>query len=387
LVDVDLQSAIARRPDDVGLKQASISLHIGLGKSLQELGRSEESLAMLTHAAEQSDRLLAVHEPSFGLYETAFQAWDALGYLLIRKYATESEGNPEAERVLARSVEVARLCVEQAPGDPRFATALASTQINYAGALRRSKHYDEARAIYESARDSMEQVTRNFPDNMSAALQLATTYNQLAVLGDYMRDADYALPNYQRTIELLKELVARAPNEPTLWDRYAQAQANMSAPLRFKKRYEEAEATLAGAVAAARRTAQLAPDSEEAKYDLRIDCSWLARARCDLGLWEQAAQSAAEMTTAHPEPWKSWSGAAVELAHIVAGVREDSALSAEQRAALESQFAAQAVTYLRAAVERNIPGSRDLHTIKDLSGLYGVEEFETYAKERLESGP
>jgi hypothetical protein len=161
----------------------------------------------------------------------------------------------------------------------------------------------------------------------------------------------------------------------------------MSAPLRFKKRYEEAEATLAGAVAAARRTAQLAPDSEEAKYDLRIDCSWLARARCDLGLWEQAAQSAAEMTTAHPEPWKSWSGAAVELAHIVAGVREDSALSAEQRAALESQFAAQAVTYLRAAVERNIPGSRDLHTIKDLSGLYGVEEFETYAKERLESGP
>lgn len=383
-VDVDLEAALARHPDRLSLQQVAISLHTTLGKSLQELERVEESLAVLTDAAEHADRLLLAHPPSISVYETAAQAWDALGYLLIRKYSSDGQGNPEAERALARGVEIARLCVEQEPDDPHFATALAVMQINYAGALRRSQRYGEARAIYEDARDSLEQVTRDFPDNISAALHLATAYNQLALLGDYLRDADSAIPNYRRTIELLEVLVARAPNEPMLWDRYAQAQANLSAPLRHLGRNQEAERALVGAVEAARRSAQLAPDSQEAKSDLSIHSSWLARVRCDLGLWEAAAQAAAEMTSAHPVPWESWSGAAIELAHVVAGVRQDSALTADERAALEAKYAAQAIGCLRAAVVRDLPGSRDLRTIAALSGLFGVEEFEAYADERMD---
>jgi hypothetical protein len=93
------------------------------------------------------------------------------------------------------------------------------------------------------------------------------------------------------------------------------------------------------------------------------------------------------MTRAYPEPWQSWSGAAVELAHIVAGVRQDSALSAEERSALESEYAVQAVECLRAAVERELPNSRDLRAITALSGLFGAEAFEAYADERLDSDP
>ena len=42
--------------------------------------------------------------------------------------------------------------IAKVPEEPRYVLALAVTQGNYAGALRRAKRYGEARPIYEDAR-------------------------------------------------------------------------------------------------------------------------------------------------------------------------------------------------------------------------------------------
>ena len=93
------------------------------------------------------------------------------------------------------------------------------------------------------------------------------------------------------------------------------------------------------------------------------------------------------MTSARPDNWESWAGAAAELSRCIAALREDTELPEAQREELEAKYADQAVVYLRGAFARRIPGGRDLHAFKEFTPLFGSPVFEDYAKEFADSKP
>jgi hypothetical protein len=71
----------------------------------------------------------------------------------------------------------------------------------------------------------------------------------------------------------------------------------------------------------------------------------------------------------------------VQLANLLRSVREDPELPAEELARLETEVDQRVVALIKGAMERGVPGTRDLKSLKDFQPLHGLASFERYAAE------
>lgn len=372
---------IERDPGDLSTRLEALGNSDGHALALTHAARLKEARELLEQTAREADALAARHAQSASVLERAMSVYNQLGVLLLKHFGAEDQPNPDAEIVLERTVELGELLVALEPSNPEFVRALASAHSSHAGALRRSQQWDAARDAYTQAREEMEQLVAQFPSTPSYKLELATIVNQLGLMLEWRGESDGVEELYAQAYELLRELVALAPHEALLWDRYGVTQLNLSSPLSKRGESARVEQLFLGSLDAHRRAIALAPDNQTYRYGLVRTAQTLSYWRRTQGDFEGSAAIVEQIARELPEDWKSWSSAAVQLAKLVEHVRDVAVLPEEERERLVQDYAERAVAMIRAAVEHGVPGTRDLHELKDMRPLYGMEVFERYAAE------
>ncbi len=353
------------------------------GQAMIGAGRAVEGRDLLESAAREGDTLLAAHPDDLKVQRYAMAAWNEYGLVLLRAFTPENSGNEEAERALQRAIEIAEPVAAREASDPSIQAQLATMRNNFAGALRRRGQFVAAREVYEMALAEIEQLTTRFPGALKYKLELATVLNQIGLSHDYENATELAEPYYERTVALLEELTRAAPHDALLWHRLGIARENLGAPKLSRGDAAAAIALLQAGVEASRRALEIAPDNADFQGSINVRARRLVTTQLDAGEFRAAAASAELGPQLAPAPWKSWTGAAVLLSQTLDRVRKAAEVDERERAWFEKHCSERAVHMLRGALERNVPGPRDLRQIKDLAPLNGTPAFDALVAEVL----
>jgi tetratricopeptide (TPR) repeat protein len=353
------------------------------GQAAIAAGRATEGRELLESAAHEGDALLAAHPDDLKVQRYATSAWNEYGLVLLRNFTPENSGNEEAERALERAIELGEPLAAREAGDPNVQAQLATMRNNFAGALRRRGQFAAAREVYEVALAETEDLTTRFPGALRYKLELATVLNQIGLSHDYENETELAEPYYARTVQLLEELTHAAPHDALLWHRLGIARENLGAPKLKRGDAAAAIALLQTGVEASRRALEIAPDNTDFQGSIQVRARRLVMTQLDAGDFRGAVASAELGPQLAPAPWKSWTGAAVSLSHALDRVRKAPEFDEGERAWFEKHCPERAVHMLRRAMERGVPGPRDLRQLKDLAALQGTPAFDAYVDELL----
>jgi hypothetical protein len=379
----DAEAEFRQAGASVNTQASAIRARQVRGQATIAAGRATEGRDLLESAAREGDTLLKAHPEHLKVQRYAMSAWNEYGLVLLRAFTPENSGNEEAEAALRRAIEIGEPVAAREASDPTIQAQLAAMRNNFAGALRRRRQFVAAREVYEVALAEIEQVTTRFPGALKFKLELATVLNQIGLSHDYENATELAEPYYARTVELLEELTRAAPHDALLWHRLGIARENLGAPKLDRGDAAAAIALLQAGVEASRRALEIAPDNTDFQGSLNVRARRLATTQLDAGDYRGAVVSAELGPQLAPAPWKSWTGAAVLLAQTLDRVREEAELDEGERAWFEKHCPERAVHMLRGALERDVPGPRDLRQIKDLAPLQGTPAFDELVEELL----
>jgi serine/threonine protein kinase len=381
LAQVPADPSLATRRDTLRVLDATWRGKLALGQQERDRGRSE-----LETATQRAEALLASAGADLGILSACHGAYNELGMALIQAFTGEQEANPAAIAALDRAMELARRLVDAAPESSDYRLGLVNALNNHAGALRRASRFDDALVDCRAALIVAEKLAKDFPESGSFLLELATVNNQIALLHEYKKETPAAEPFYLRTVEILEELVERAPREAMLWHRLGLARFNRSSPQNHRKDFGAAADTVALALDAYRRAIALAPELVDYRGNLAFATAIHARLRRQNGEYERAFVAAQEMTAARPGVWKDHTGAAVELARLLETVRGDEAVPDEEKLRWARRCSEAAVEKVRSALALQAPVPKDLRDLKDVAALHDTEAFEALRQELLARG-
>jgi len=267
------------------------------------------------------------------------------------------------------------------------AGSLAQSLNNLAGALRRAE--DEARTLElcDEAREILERLVAQYPDTLSNKLQLATISNQIALTYDQRGEYAFAEPLYRRAIELLRELVAAAPDDAILWSRLGQSLANVASPVGHQGDLDAAIALVHEGIDAQAKARERVPDNAEFLSAYIGHCQMLSVICREKGDW--AASDAAfdlAIAAAPKDARVRWNAMRACVA-LVEKLRADTDLEGGERERLIDDYVDRAVAHMRHSIELGRPVKADLHEFQDPKPLYGTPAFERYAAEWLLAHP
>jgi tetratricopeptide (TPR) repeat protein len=349
--------------------------------ALSLVERPTEAKNMTEASARQADELVKRFEGNRDVISFASSVWNNHGQLLLKFFTAEKKGNPEAEAALLRTVELAESLVQSKEATPEDVLTLATARGNLAGAYRRAEKFRAAEDMYASARQDLEGIVRQYPENLGYKLELATSCNQIALLLEYKETKEGVEDAYRRTVELLEELTAKAPDDATLWARLGTARSNLGSPPLGRKEYAATEALLVGALDALHRAVALAPGNKEYFRELVNNGKNLAYVRRLQRDYEGAAVAVEELMREFPkEPYPA-QHAAVQIALGVTLLKNDPALDEAERERLGLDFARRVAEAVREAIKRGGPPPPNPRKMHDFKSLHGYPPFEELADE------
>jgi serine/threonine protein kinase len=372
-----LDAALARRPDDAelavlaaGCDRMRASLEVAEGNYEEGRRSYEETLA----------RIEALEPRAGALREFAdlrFATWNHYGLLLIERFTAEGERNQAALDALEKSVEHGAALAALEPRDPQPRRELATARINLAGAERRAQDFERARELYVATRDELSELVREFPEMLDLELELATCHNQLGLLCEVERKFEECGEHYEPTVELLRDLVSRAPREPMLLNRLATAELNLSTyPHKLHGELAQAEELALSSVGHQRVAVELAPDQasyREALFHETAGLEYLRRLRGD---HRGAVAAASELPGILPREFEAWRRAAYSCTECMKIARDAPDLEEDERAKLVDDYVARAVEYLRQGMALHPKLRKPLREFADFEPLHGTEPFE-----------
>jgi serine/threonine protein kinase/tetratricopeptide (TPR) repeat protein len=369
---------------DASSSRRSINNALGRARALAATDNGVASLAALRDAAERADALVGEYGDDLDTLLLAQTCWNELGAYQLRRTET-GQANVLAIAALERSVELAREIVDRAPGSPVHDGGLAQALNNLAGAVRRAEDVDRAQTLCEEARVILERLVAQYPDTLSNKLQLATIANQLALTHDQRAEYVLAEPLYRRAIELLRELVAAAPDDAVLWSRLGQSLANLASPVGHQGDLDAAIALVHDALDAQGKACERVPDNAEFRSAYIGHCQMLSVICREKGDWSGSAAAFETAIAAAPQDAHVRWNAMRACVAIVEALRTDTSLADDERERLVDGYVERAVAHMRRSVELGRPVKSDLHEFQDPKPLYGTAAFERYAAEWLQA--
>jgi eukaryotic-like serine/threonine-protein kinase len=179
-------TAVAAAQQAIGFAQAALRLKPGDAESMLDLSTSYNRLAVLTQS---QDRGAAAKD-----FEQSLAALDNL---------------PDDERASAY-----------------IRARRSSTLMSMGWNLGSMGDFDRGIAALEEARDMIEQLAKEDPQNRAYTRSRASTYRNLAVIEDYAGRDEAALADYKTAAAILKQLLAADANTPFYRTALADVQAN-----------------------------------------------------------------------------------------------------------------------------------------------------------------
>lgn len=347
-----------------------------LGLLLRSLGEGEEAQQVLATAAARAERAWQETGDRTLLVE-ASRCTEELALLMLQRLQPATR--EATQETLERAIALTQQLVALDPEDPTFCYALALARGNYAGLWRRLTDYDRARTECRQALEDMARLVRRFPDTLLYQLELATLHNQIGLCFDYEQRNEEAEPEYRRTVELLRELARRAPNEPIYSRRLGVALMNHSVTAKNRGDLQAAAAELEDGVVSMRRALELAPLDAEARHEAVQVMSALAFVRRLAGDHERAVQSSEEIATI-AQRWAHLRIAAYGYADASLLAARDERLEPAARERTVTAYQDRAIELLRQALERaeaaERPSAKELREGRSFAALRGLAAFE-----------
>jgi serine/threonine-protein kinase len=264
-------------------------------------------------------------------------------------------GRPgDAEAAYRQALALLAPLAEESPRDPSYRRELAGAHNGLANVLDNTGRFAEAETEYARALTLQERLADDFPRVPVYRQELAHTHNNIGMLLQRRRPRE-AEKAYRRALGLHERLVHESPGAPAHSNELGRTSSSLAEFLLQEGRPAEAREHAERAVRQQQSALKLLPNHPAYGRHLARHYRVLAESLVRLRDHAAAARAAAEKprpTGPDESADRFWAGI---LARCIPLAEQDSALTAEKRAALAKSYGDQAVALLRQASQR---GSR-----------------------------
>jgi tetratricopeptide (TPR) repeat protein len=281
----------ARHGEDPGLRAELARACYRIGEINSQIGTTEEALAAYEEAQTLGEALVRAHPADWTLQSDLAQSARRAGVLLLKRMGRPREGFERLERALA----VGESLVRARPDDPEIlrATAACYVDLGYGQTARRlapdefaslqkalaiesrlvqiepsyRHRYDQARVLEaigrhhlvsgtwaaaathcDRAREILERLHRERPDELDVADDLAWTWLNIGTLRSQTHNSEAPLDAFRQARRIYDQLIRDNPAVVRLRVNRNTADCEIGDSLRQAGRVAEAEATLRTAI-------------------------------------------------------------------------------------------------------------------------------------------
>jgi eukaryotic-like serine/threonine-protein kinase len=277
----------------------------------------------------------------------------------------ETERPDEAETMSLEAEKLQSGLVTDFPDVPDYRHDLASIQNNL-GLLWTSQRRDAAVLAFRAALTLREALVADFPGVPDYRQKLAVTRLNLAGVLEEI-DPPRAWESYKEALAAHEQLVTAFPDVPEYQVALGRTLYSLARLQIVRDDLDGARASLGRAIGYHRAALGSDPRDRTCREFLRDDQGVLCLALIRSGAYEQAADSAEELTRIMPAAAAEWLRAAIFLAECASAAPDERSKNA---------FARRAVTLLRRAAERRLLKDPEALQVEELDPLRSRADFQ-----------
>src|SRR4029453_6418252 len=225
--EAERQRQLAQRHfDDV--RRLASSLIFEVHDSIENVpGALATRELLVKRALEYFDGLAAEEKDNVGLQQELAQAYDKLGNVLGRSYASNIGNTAAALASYQKALAIREQLATSGAATPAAQLDLSSSYLNVGGILRETADTGGALKLHQSARAVLDGLLRTTPGDLKLVRAAAQTSSTLSLSDVQSGRLDDAMEAARRTLALDERLLSASPTDLTIQNEVATARGRL----------------------------------------------------------------------------------------------------------------------------------------------------------------
>jgi tetratricopeptide (TPR) repeat protein len=305
--------------------------------------------------------------------DAGYQQHLARAYLNLGTVIRTPERQEDARAAYEQSIALLHALADKFPDQPDYRHELGVASNNAGNLLAgRAEDLEKAAAQHDRARALFQRLAADFPRVPVYHQELANTWNSIGNVESQKGDQSEALNAWKRAADLLERLAREHPEVAAYMGDLGMVSGNLGLASYAQSNLPESRAQLQRAVELLQKALVISPKHAVYRDILRDNWQNLAEVLVLSADHAGAAAAARALAGVAPESAKERYFAACFLARCARLAAEDSQLAPDQRQTLTKDYADESLTDLRKAIERGFDDLAQLSSDRD-SAFQAVE--------------